>query len=356
MEEIMSTADESQTVPKLGIGIVGCGLMGVRRARIIHPYTDQYLVIVADIDEKRAKDLAQEVDCQASSNWQDVVTNDDVDIVIVSVPNKIMADVVVAAFENGKHVLCEKPQGRNPEEARRMVDAAHKADRLLKIGFNKRYHPAVWKTHALFAEGVVGDLMYIRAIFGHGARPGYEKEWYADADMAGGGALLDIGIHLVDQCMWYLGAVEDVFAIAPAYFWDLSYFDNGQQLDDNAFITLRREDGVVAHVHASWTQWKNRFSFEAFGKDGFLRLEGLGGSYGPAELTYGRRRPESGPPIIETFGFEGPDNSLQVEWDEFINVVRDGGEVMANGDEGLETMRVMSALYQSAHTGQVVKL
>jgi predicted dehydrogenase len=332
------------------------------------------LVIVADVDLDRAKSLAGAMGCQATSHWEEVVSRDDVDAIIVSTPNKYLMPITLAALGNGKHVLCEKPPGRNPDEAHRMAEAAQRAKRVLKIGFNHRHHPAIWKAHELYTQGVIGPLFFIRAVYGHGGRPGYDREWRADPDLAGGGELLDQGVHIVDLCRWFMGNFATVYGITSTCFWNLGCFSrieanrlpaipnqqsqirNQNQLEDNAFILMRTAKGQVAQWHTSWTQWKNRFSFEIFGSDGYLRVEGLGGSYGTETLTMGYRRPESGPPMEEHLEFPGPDPSWQAEWTEFVNAIREGRQPMANGEEGLETMRLISAIYESAHTGQVIRL
>lgn len=354
LSEIEESAGLSKTGRDLGVGIIGCGRMGNRRAKIIQDSGGQVVSMVYDVDHERANALAELMNCRCVQDWQAIVEDDEVDVVIVSVPNKFMMPIVVAALENEKHVLCEKPAGRNASEARAMAEAAERAGRLLKFGFNKRYHPAVWKMHELFESGVLGELLYLRGIFGHGARPGYEKEWYADAALAGGGAMIDIGVHMIDLCQWYFGDISEVFAVAPTYFWNLSSFPSGHQLDDNAFFLLRTPNGKVAQIHASWTQWKSRFSFEAFGSDGYLRLEGLGGNYGPATITVSRRRKEGGSPIEEQFEVAEQDNSLAEEWREFVDAIDTGKPILSDGADGLQTMQIVDGLYKSAHTGQVV--
>jgi predicted dehydrogenase len=127
-------------------------------------------------------------------------------------------------------------------------------------------------------------------------------------------------------------------------------------LEDNAFALLRTVDGRVAQFHTSWTQWKNRFTFEVFGRDGFVRVEGLGGSYGTERLEIGRRKTEGGSPEVETFEFPGPDLSWQAEWQEFTSAIREGRQPLANGEDGLQAMRLIAAIYESARTGQVVRL
>ena len=187
---------------------------------------------------------------------------------------------------------------------------------ILKTGFNHRHHPAVWRAHELCNEGAIGPLMFIRAVYGHGGRPGYDKEWRADADLCGGGELLDQGVHIVDLCRWFLGDFTECLCRD----WDLllgprllchptareAAGSRSAGLEDNAFALLRTAAGQTAQFHTSWTQWKNRFSFEVYGRDGYLRIEGLGGSYGPETLTIGRRRPEGGAPLEETVRVSGP--------------------------------------------------
>ena len=145
-------------------------------------------------------------------------------------------------------------------------------------------------------------------------------------------------------------------AAAATYYWSLGYFENGKQLEDNAFAILQTAQGQTAQLHTSWTQWKNRFTFELYGQDGFLSISGLGGSYGPETLTIGQRRPESGPPVMEEMVFEGPDQSWQLEWEDFVGAIREGRQPLSNGEDALGTMQVIAAFYESAAGGQAVAL
>jgi predicted dehydrogenase len=347
------------------VGIVGCGLIGRRRAAVARELGDR-VVAVADIDAARAQQVAAENGCEWMVDWREVVARGDIDAVVVSTVNKVLSPVTIAAAQSGKHVLCEKPLGRNADEAQQMMEAARKADVVLKTGFNHRHHPAIWKAHELCRQGAVGPPMFIRAVYGHGGRPGYDKEWRANPDLAGGGELLDQGVHVVDLCRWFMGDFVEAVGFTNTYFWDLGHFSGADlnpqstirnpQSEDNAFALLRTTDGRVAQFHTSWTQWKNRFSFELFGHAGYVRVEGLGGSYGVETLTIGRRRPESGPPIEKQFEFPGPDLSWQAEWREFTSAICENRQPLANGEDGLETMRLIAAIYESAWSGQVVHL
>jgi predicted dehydrogenase len=340
----------------LRVGVVGCGVIGRRRAQFVQVAPQERVVMVADPQIERARAVAQENNALATADWQEVVARSDIDVVVVATPNKYLTPIVVAALNAGKHVLCEKPPGRNATETAQMVAAARQNDRILKVGFNHRYHPAIWRAHELVKQGIIGPLLYIRAIYGHGGRPGYDTEWRSNADLSGGGELLDQGVHIVDLCRLFLGEFKSVFCSVETFFWNLGHFDSGKQLEDNAFALLKTPAGQIAQFHTSWTQWRNRFSFELFGRDGYLLVEGLGGSYGTETLTIGRRQPESGPPTQETHEFPGSDISWQAEWQDFTSAIRNGNLPLAHGEDGLQTMRVLAALYESAHSGLQVTL
>ena len=109
-------------------------------------------------------------------------------------------------------------------------------------------------------------------------------------------------------------------------------------------------------MHTSWTQWKNQFVFEVYGRDGFVRIDGLGGSYGTERCLVGRRRPESGPPDVTVEEFAGPDGSWHAEWDEFLSAIREGRQPMANGIDGWQALRLVHAVYEASRTSTVVTL
>lgn len=347
------------------IGLIGSGRIGSRRAAAVSEFSGTTLALVADIVQERAEALARKHGCEATTDWRRVVERRDVDAVIVSTVNKFLAPVTIAAMEHGKHVLCEKPLGRNPNEARRMVESAQAQKVVLKTGFNHRHHPAIQRAYELCATGAIGPLYFVRCLYGHGGRPGYEKEWRGDQDLAGGGELLDQGAHVVDLCRWFLGDLVEAFGCTATCFWDLGYFSTasdgersvvGRRLEDNAFAIFRTGSGQIASLHTSWTQWKNRFTFEVFGRDGYVAVEGLGGSYGPEQLVVGRRRGDHGPPDEERLMFPDPDRSWNDEWAEFVTAIREGREPLGNGHDGLEALRLVYAVYESTSTGHVVQM
>jgi len=207
-----------------------------------------------------------------------------VDVVVVSTSTRFLPVVAQKALAAGKHVLCEKPFGRRVDEVLPAVEEAARRKLCLKVGYNHRYHPAIAKAHVLLEEGAIGDILFLRCLYGHGGRPGYEREWRVDPELSGGGQLLDQGVHALDLFRWFLGEFEEVTGTVSTAFWPIA------PTEDNVFATMRAPCGAVAHLHASWTYWKNTFAFDVFGQKGYLRVSGLGGSYGLERLCWGFRK------------------------------------------------------------------
>ena len=319
-----------------GVAIVGCGSVGRKRAAALNGIP---LVVVHDLDPASAGAIStQHPGCRVAATWQDAVTSPDVDLVIVATSHDALAPIARAAIAGGKHVLVEKPGARSFEEFEPVVADARTANLVLKVGFNHRFHPALAKAHQLFTSGVIGPLMYIRARYGHGGRLGYETEWRADPDRAGGGELLDQGVHLIDLARWFAGDFDDVSGHISTCFWNMP-------VEDNAFMLLRRGQAVTASLHVSWTEWKNLFSFEVFGRLGKFQIDGLGGSYGPERLTWYRMLPEMGPPEVDTWEFKGPDLSWEAEFDEMFNAIAIGRQPLGSAEDGLAALRIVRDLY-----------
>jgi predicted dehydrogenase len=336
--------------PPLRVAVIGAGLIGQRRATEAARHAESRCVVVADVNQARAATIAKDVGADSSSDWRAAVTRDDVDAVTVATPNGFLVEIATGALAAGKHVLIEKPMGRNLAEAERLCRVAETARRVLKIGFNHRYHPAIAEAHRRFAAGAIGDLINVRCRYGHGGRPGYEKEWRGSRELAGGGELTDQGVHVADLLHWFAGLPATAYSVAQTAVWPLG------DLEDNGFGVFRFASGAVAIFHTSWTQWKNLFSLEIFGKTGALVVEGLGRSYGVETLTVVRRKPEGGVPDSEVVRFEGDDDSWRLEWEDFLGAVRHGRPMLGTPADGVAAMRMLDALYRSVAAGVPVGL
>lgn len=323
------------------VGIVGCGLIGNKRLKALG--TDDRLVAAVDTNLARAQQLAApHVGAVASTDWRDVTKRDDVDLVVVATTNDMLAAVTLEAVRQGKHVLVEKPAARSAEELEPVAAAAREAfersGTVVKVGFNHRFHPALAKARELFDAGALGPMMFVRGRYGQGGRLGMEKEWRGSKEIAGGGEMLDQGVHLIDLSRWFLGDFADVSGHVARFFWDW-------EVEDNGFCLLKTSGGQVAWLHASCTEWKNTFSLEIYGKNAKLHVEGLGGSYGVERLHYYKMLPQMGPPETTIFEYPGEDRSWHAEWAHTLACIRERKQPSGNMDDALATLRVIGKLY-----------
>ena len=184
--------------------------------------------------------------------------------------------------------------------------------------------------------------MYIRARYGHGGRIGYDKEWRANPDLSGGGELIDQGVHLIDLSRWILESdFSEVQGFSHTYFWNMP-------VEDNGFLLLKTPNNQVAFLHASCTEWKNLFSFEIYGKQGKLSIEGLGGSYGVEKLTYYKMLKEMGPPETTSWEYPMGDNSWSTEFKHFMKSIESGKNLGPTLNDSKEALKIVETIYANS--------
>ena len=331
-----STASSNKV---LNIGIIGCGLIGQKRAAALG--AGGKLVACADTNLARAETLAIKFNAEAYDTWQALIARKDIDAVVIATLHDSLAEITLAAVESGKHVLVEKPAARNPAELAPVIAAAKKLNPKVHIGFNHRYHRALQKAKELIDSGAIGELMFIRARYGHGARVGYDKEWRSDPKLSGGGELIDQGPHVIDLSRWFMGEFTEVDGYAHTYYWDMP-------VDDNAFLTLKTAKKQVAFLQVSCTEWKTTFSMEIYGKTGKLDLNGLGGSYGVERLTWYKMLPEMGPPETTSWEYPMGDNSWALEMAEFYDDIYHNRDPAAGLNDALAALTVIQKIYKES--------
>lgn len=322
----------------LRFAIIGCGLVGQKRLACLSGHS---LAVACDTEIDRARTLVQlSQSGRATSNFMDAVNDPAVDAVIVSTLNATLAEVSLTALRAGKHVLVEKPAAVTACELEPLIAESAARGNCVRVGYNHRFHPAFQKAREIVDSGALGPLMFIRGRYGHGGRTGYDKEWRADPKLSGGGELMDQGVHLIDLSRWFLGDFSTVEGHATTSFWKMP-------VDDNAFLSLRTASGQTAWLHVSCTEWKNLFSFEIYGQQGKLHIEGLGGSYGVERLYHYNMLPEMGPPETLIYEFPRGDQSWKLEIDAFIEDIERGRSSSPGLKDAAAALRVVEEIYRN---------
>ena len=324
---------------KIGLGIIGCGLIGNKRARALG--SSFKLIACYDASRERSERFALDHHARSCSSVSMVLQNPQIQAVLISTLHDSLASLTLAAVRAGKHVLVEKPAARSARELLPVVAAAKKARVQVRVGYNHRCHRAFRKAREIVDAGKLGPLMMIRGRYGHGGRLGYEKEWRADPKKSGGGELIDQGVHLIDLARWFLGDFKEVYGFAQTLFWKMP-------VDDNAFLLLKTARGQTASLHASCTEWKNLFSFEIYGRKGKLHIEGLGGSYGLERLTWHRMLPQMGPPETTVWEFPRSDDSWDEEMKEFAKDIQLRQSPRPGLQDGMEALKIVDILYRKS--------
>lgn len=323
-----------------GAAIAGCGLVGAKRARAL-VQSGVPIIAVVDANPSRARALAESLPDPVpavASSPQAAFAQDGVGLAVVATTHDALAPLALEALAAGCHVLVEKPGATRPADLERVRSLSRASGLLVRVGLNHRFHPAMRRAHKIVRSGDHGSIMNIRARYGHGGRVGYENEWRADRDRSGGGELLDQGMHLIDLVRFFAGEVSLAFSELRSDFWKTS-------VEDNAFLAMESHDGAFAWLHASWTEWKNLFSFEIAMERAKVEIAGLGGSYGTERLSLHEMLPEMGPPMTTMWEWPRGDNSWALEIEDFLGTLDGGPGLGATVDDGIAALRLVEAAY-----------
>jgi len=330
------------------VAIIGCGLIGSKRAAALAQGDE--LIACHDIDRQAAQALAERYDARACASIEELLALAP-DVVVVATVHDQLAGLTMRALGAGAHVLVEKPAGVSVAEIESLIERQGDSGRLVKVGFNHRFHPGIARAAEEVHSGSHGELMHIRARYGHGGRVGYDREWRTDPARSGGGELIDQGMHLLDLTHWIAGPLPLHCALLRTHFWDTP-------VEDNAVLILGEAHSRTepwAMLHVSWTEWKNLFSLEIYCRTAKIQVDGLVRSYGPQRLTIFRMAPELGPPAVEELAFADEDSSWAREWTSFTAAIDAGDESLVNGDlnDALYAWQRIEAAYSAGPYAQM---
>jgi len=327
----------------LKVGIAGYGKMGMIREESLERCDQVELVSIFDL--KKDIEAGNRIVCRSFDDLLD----SDIDAVFVSAYVNVAADYVLRALKAGKHVFCEKPPAMNQQELTEIAEYQSNNDQVLKYGFNHRFHYSVTEAKNLIKQGHMGKLLWMRGVYGKAGSIDFDQNWRNYSKYAGGGILMDQGIHMLDLFRYFS---DEEFSCQSSFmgslFWNI-------ESEDNAFITIKSDSGVMATLHSSATQWRHKFLLEMCFENGYINLDGIlssTGSYAPEILIYAYREMEDiekamGKPSENTIHFE-KDNSWDLELDEFIHAIFKNKPIKHGSlKDAIEVMKLVDSIYDS---------
>ena len=328
---------------KLKVGIAGYGVVGKRRRQFIHENPNMQTVAVCDQNFLKAGTMDDGI--RFHCHYEELLDHD-LDVLFVCMSNDMAAEVTIAGLEAGLHVFCEKPPGRTVAEVARVVECERgRPEQRLKYGFNHRYHDSVRDALTIVRSDELGRVVNLRGIYGKSQLVtfGQNSDWRTKRAIAGGGILLDQGIHMVDLLRLFGGEFEDIHSFISNDFWR-------HDVEDNAYALMRSASGVVAMLHSSATQWRHRFNLEITLERGMLILSGIlsgSKSYGAETLTVAwAANDDVGDPKEQTTRYN-QDNSWRDEIAAFAEAILDDAPIV-NGSS-LEALRTIEMVYRIYH-------
>jgi predicted dehydrogenase len=341
------------------IGVFGAGVIGQLRARSVRENPAAELVGIADVDEAAARQAVGGSGAVVYRHYRELLERARADAVIISTPVHLHEEMALEAIAAGAHVLCEKPLSNTTDSCRTILDAAVRRGRVMAVGFNHRYYPSVRFMKAAVDAGDIGTIDHLRVFGGHDGLSNFRADWMYKAPLSGGGAMMDVGIHMTDLVRFFIGEIGEVYGVATERFWHVP------GSEDNAMAILKNDAGIAALYQATWAEWKGyKIFIEAYGERGMVRA-----SYAPMfnlivtqDRPGGRRRRrlKMYPELIVREKLQGWESTtyatFQAELSDFL--ARLGGAVvpLADGWAGLRAVEIAAAVRESSTSGAPVRL
>lgn len=333
------------------VGVIGagaiaqaCHLPGYQRVR------GTELVAFADPSPERRGEVAQLFpQMRGYGSYRRMLARELLNVVSVCAPNKVHAPAAIAALEAGCHVLCEKPMATTLAEADRMIAAAKRSGKKLMIGFTHRLFSGPQKCKALLEKKALGKPFMIRVRFAHGGPyPGWAKDpaSFYDRRIAAGGAMLDMGIHAIDLCLWLFGPVRSVLGHAATLVKNI-------EVDDNAVLLLEFQSGAMGYIEVGWTSKPGFSGFEIYGTEGSLICD-----YHKGLQMCGGKASAGRDSVMEWKLLDKSPTAggWDIECAFWMDVVAGRKKLTMDGKAGRDALQVALAAYKSSRTGRRVIL
>jgi predicted dehydrogenase len=326
----------------LRVGIAGYGVVGKRRRVCVD--RNAHLQLMAVSDRVFSGDGKFSDGVRYYPEYRQLL-DEDLDILIVCLTNDIAPDATIAGLEKGLHVFCEKPPGKDVEDIMRVIRCEKSHPRLkLMYGFNHRYHESVQDALKILRSGELGKIVNLRGVYGKSKLITFNQpDWRTKREIAGGGVLLDQGIHMVDLMRLFAGEFIEVHSFVSNSHW-------GYNVEDNAYALMRTTSGIVGMLNSSATQWRHRFNLDINLDRGSIILGGIlsgSKSYGAETLTVVSADPDNdnGDPREQTTRY-----NRDPSWEEEINsftecILADRAVESGSSLDALDTMKLVYKIY-----------
>jgi len=323
---------------KIKIGIAGFGKVGKIRKKILDKIPEVKIVAISDKNLKN-KDILGKT--KFFFDYKKLV-KENLDVIFISLPNKFAADASIKALKNGIHIFCEKPPARNILELKKVFKIYNNNKKIkIKYGFNHRYHDSIILAKKIIDSKKYGKLINLKGIYGKNKITQFIGEWRSKRSIAGGGILLDQGIHLVDLMRFFCGDFEEIKSLVNNNFWKTN-------IEDNAYAIMRSKKNVVAMIHSTATQWQNQFRIEITLEKALINLSGILS----ASKTYGQEKIEIQPKSSKSkknkiLKFK-KDLSWEREITEFIKCIKQKKQIKSGTiHDAIAVMKIIDNIYKS---------
>ena len=323
----------------LNAALIGCGVIGQRRAKYFGKKFSLVACADKNINKLNKRFLKKKI--FLTKNWRDILKLKNLNAVFIATYHSSQSEIIKEFMKKNIHIFCEKPGGISHIETAKLLQLKKIKNKIrIKIGYNHRFHPGFIMAKKIISKNLIGKILYIRAVYGHGGRKNYHKEWRFNKKFSGGGELIDKGSHLIDLSRLFLGSLTVKSSHLANYFWPT-------KLEDNCFITLKNTKNNYSFLHASSTEWKNRFIFEIFCKYGKIEILGLGKSYGNEKLTLYKMSKNMGIPNKKEFHFSkfSINNSWNMEISEFYDSIIKSKDCYPNLNDVYDNLKIINKIY-----------
>ena len=328
------------------IAVVGLGSV----AQLVHlpnllKIKNAELTAVAEINRNRLHTVADKFDVSKRyNNYTDILQNNDADAVIIATPTHLHKQIAIDCLNAGKDVLVEKPLALNSTEGREIIECAKKNNRKLMVGMNLRYRPDSMLIRSLIDAGEIGEPFYIKC--GWVRKQSSTEKWFNKREEAGGGVILDLGINLIDLALWLANYPKTISVTTK------NYHHHSRNLEDTSVSFIRCENNITLNIEASWTMAEEKDRF-------YADIYGTKGSVGASPFKLIKVLEDEQIDLASTF-LDSPAEAFKKsylnELKSFIGAIRGLNPVFSSGEEALQLIIIAEAMYQSAESGQEIKI